>query len=103
MNIRGGKRTPCHVSAWQIGPVLRRISLWLFRDEIADEGRIAPSARAPASKEAHYESEAHSSAPRRPAHRPESERNSEKEQTPPSCLANGETDVEALLARLRAL
>ncbi|KAF7703658.1 hypothetical protein HF521_022665 [Silurus meridionalis] len=61
------------------------------------------SARAPASKEAHYESEAHSSAPRRPAHRPESERNSEKEQTPPSCLANGETDVEALLARLRAL
>ncbi|XP_049321704.1 protein diaphanous homolog 3 isoform X2 [Astyanax mexicanus] len=28
---------------------------------------------------------------------------SEKEQTPPGCSANGDTDVEALLARLRAL
>ncbi|XP_058256925.1 protein diaphanous homolog 3 isoform X1 [Hemibagrus wyckioides] len=69
------------------------------------------SARALTSKEAYYESEAHSSAARRSAHRPEREqekerareRECEKEQTPPSCSANGETDVEALLARLRAL
>ncbi|GAA6093845.1 protein diaphanous homolog 3 isoform X1 [Tachysurus ichikawai] len=69
------------------------------------------SARALTSKEAYYESEAHSSAAHRSAHRPEREqekerareRESEKEQTPPSCSANGETDVEALLARLRAL
>ncbi|KAB5559401.1 hypothetical protein PHYPO_G00028610 [Pangasianodon hypophthalmus] len=67
--------------------------------------------RAPTSKEAHYESEAHSSAAQRSAHRPEREqekdrvreREREKEQTPPSCSANGETDVETLLARLRAL
>ncbi|XP_060797730.1 protein diaphanous homolog 3 isoform X2 [Neoarius graeffei] len=69
------------------------------------------SARAPTSKEAHYESEAHSSAARRSAHRPEREpekerareRESEKEKSPSSCSAHGETDVEALLARLRAL
>ncbi|XP_047664094.1 protein diaphanous homolog 3 isoform X2 [Tachysurus fulvidraco] len=69
------------------------------------------SARALTSKEAYYESESHSSAAHRSAHRPEREqekerareRESEKEQTPPSCSANGETDVEALLARLRAL
>ncbi|XP_060732155.1 protein diaphanous homolog 3 isoform X1 [Tachysurus vachellii] len=69
------------------------------------------SARALTSKEAYYESESHSSAAHRSAHRPEREqekervraRESKKEQTPPSCSANGETDVEALLARLRAL
>ncbi|KAM9461087.1 protein diaphanous homolog 3 [Clarias gariepinus] len=69
------------------------------------------SARTPTSKEAHYEMEAHSSAARRVAHRPEREPEKErarefdggKERTPPRSSANGETDVEALLARLRAL
>ncbi|XP_062869378.1 protein diaphanous homolog 3 isoform X2 [Trichomycterus rosablanca] len=74
------------------------------------------SARAPTAKEPHYESEAHPSTARRSTHRPERERElekekdrmrtreSEKEQTPPpSSSVNGDTDVEALLARLRAL
>ncbi|XP_017554970.1 protein diaphanous homolog 3 isoform X2 [Pygocentrus nattereri] len=73
------------------------------------------STRAPTAREAHYEKEAHPSAARRaaPAHRPDRERErererardqeSEKEQTPPGRSANGDADVEALLARLRAL
>ncbi|XP_066503723.1 protein diaphanous homolog 3 isoform X2 [Hoplias malabaricus] len=85
------------------------------------------SARAPAAREAHYENETHPSAARRGvAHRPDRDRDrereraererekdkekerardqeSEKEQTPPGHSANGDADVEALLARLRAL
>ncbi|XP_050979347.1 protein diaphanous homolog 3 [Labeo rohita] len=66
------------------------------------------STRAPTAKEPHYESEPHPSATHRPTHRPEREkekareREKEKEQTP-LCSSNGDTDVEALLARLRAL
>ncbi|KAG1949889.1 protein diaphanous [Pimephales promelas] len=59
------------------------------------------STRAPTAKEPHYESEPHPSAAHRPTHRPEREK--EKEQTPTLCSSNGDTDVEALLARLRAL
>ncbi|KAK9966715.1 hypothetical protein ABG768_003811, partial [Culter alburnus] len=67
------------------------------------------STRAPTAKEPHYESEPHPSAAHRPTHRPEREkekareREKEKEQTPTLCSSNGDTDVEALLARLRAL
>ncbi|XP_073732265.1 protein diaphanous homolog 3 isoform X1 [Misgurnus anguillicaudatus] len=71
------------------------------------------STRAPTAKEPHYESEAHSSTAHRATHRPDREREKdkekarerekEKEQTPPLCSSNGDTDVEALLARLRAL
>lgn len=71
------------------------------------------STRAPTAKEPHYESEAHSSAAHRATHRPDKEREKdkekarerekEKEQTPQLCSSNGDTDVEALLARLRAL
>ncbi|KAL6469162.1 hypothetical protein MHYP_G00226860 [Metynnis hypsauchen] len=79
------------------------------------------STRAPAAREAHYEKEAHPSTARRaaPAHRLDRERErerekerererardqeSEKEQTPTGRSANGDADVEALLARLRAL
>lgn len=71
------------------------------------------STRAPTAKEPHYESEAHSSAAHRATHRPDREsekdkekvreREKEKEQPPPLCSSNGDTDVEALLARLRAL
>ncbi|XP_077059880.1 protein diaphanous homolog 3 isoform X3 [Siphateles boraxobius] len=61
------------------------------------------STRAPTAKEPHYESEPHPSAAQRPTHRPEREREKEKEQTPTLCSSNGDTDVEALLARLRAL
>ncbi len=59
------------------------------------------STRAPTAKEPHYESEPHPSAAHRPTHRPEREK--EKEQTPTLCSSNGDPDVEALLARLRAL
>ncbi|XP_016094920.1 protein diaphanous homolog 3-like [Sinocyclocheilus grahami] len=67
------------------------------------------STRAPTTKEPHYESEPHPSAAHRLTHRPEGEREKararekEKEQTPTLCSSNGDTDVEALLARLRAL
>ncbi|XP_030627945.1 protein diaphanous homolog 3-like [Chanos chanos] len=76
------------------------------------------SARASTAKQAHYEAEAHLSAARKagtgrqePAHRPDTEREKErelqkereKETSHPVCSANGDTDVEALLARLRAL
>ncbi|XP_067287567.1 protein diaphanous homolog 3 [Pseudorasbora parva] len=67
------------------------------------------STRAPTAKEPHYESEPHPSAAHRPTHRPEREkeknreREKEKDQTPTLCSSNGDTDVEALLARLRAL
>lgn len=67
------------------------------------------STRAPTAQEPHYESEPHPSAAHRPTHRPEREkerareREKEKEQTPTLCSSNGDTDVEALLARLRAL
>ncbi|KAK2874110.1 hypothetical protein Q8A67_021263 [Cirrhinus molitorella] len=67
------------------------------------------STRAPTAKEPHYESEPHPSAAHRPTHRPEREkekareREKEKEQTSTLCSSNGDTDVEALLARLRAL
>ncbi|XP_051957573.1 protein diaphanous homolog 3 [Xyrauchen texanus] len=69
------------------------------------------STRAPTAKEPHYESEPHPSAAHRPTHRPDREkekekareRDKEKEQTPQLCSSNGDTDVEALLARLRAL
>uniref|UniRef100_A0A671Q3G6 Protein diaphanous homolog 3-like n=1 Tax=Sinocyclocheilus anshuiensis TaxID=1608454 RepID=A0A671Q3G6_9TELE len=67
------------------------------------------STRAPTTKEPHYESEPHPSAAHRLTHRPEGEREKarvrekEKEQTPMLCSSNGDTDVEALLARLRAL
>ncbi|XP_026130805.1 protein diaphanous homolog 3-like [Carassius auratus] len=59
------------------------------------------STRSPTAKEPHYESEPHPSAAHRPTHRPEREK--EKERTPTLCSSNGDTDVEALLARLRAL
>uniref|UniRef100_A0A9J7Y1N1 Diaphanous-related formin 3 n=1 Tax=Cyprinus carpio carpio TaxID=630221 RepID=A0A9J7Y1N1_CYPCA len=59
------------------------------------------STRAPTAKEPHYESEPHPSAAHRPTQRPEREK--EKEQTPTLCSSNGDTDVEALLARLRSL
>lgn len=67
------------------------------------------STRAPTAKEPHYESEPHPSAAHKPTHRPErekekaKEREKEKEQTPMLCSSNGDSDVEALLARLRAL
>ncbi|KAI4890828.1 hypothetical protein NFI96_013657 [Prochilodus magdalenae] len=81
------------------------------------------STRTPAAREAHYENEAHPSAARRavPAHRPDRDKERErekekekererardqereKEQTPPGRSTNGDADVEALLARLRAL
>ncbi|XP_059385668.1 protein diaphanous homolog 3-like [Carassius carassius] len=67
------------------------------------------STRAPTAKEPHYESEPHPSAAHRLTHRPEGEkekvraREKEKEQTPTLCSSSGDTDVEALLARLRAL
>ncbi|XP_051528152.1 LOW QUALITY PROTEIN: protein diaphanous homolog 3 [Myxocyprinus asiaticus] len=69
------------------------------------------STRAPTAKEPHYESEPHPSVAHRPTHRPDREkekekareRDKEKEQTPQLCSSNGDTDVEALLARLRAL
>ncbi|KAA0707585.1 Protein diaphanous -like protein 3 [Triplophysa tibetana] len=71
------------------------------------------STRAPTAKEPHYEGEAHSSAAHRATHRADKEREKdkekarerekEKEQTPQLCSSNGDTDVEALLARLRAL
>ncbi|XP_028834899.1 protein diaphanous homolog 3 isoform X2 [Denticeps clupeoides] len=56
-------------------------------------------ARVPAARELHHEADAHLSAARRSAHRPERE----TEAPPTSCPSNGDTDVEALLARLRAL
>uniref|UniRef100_A0A8C1J1E5 Diaphanous-related formin 3 n=1 Tax=Cyprinus carpio TaxID=7962 RepID=A0A8C1J1E5_CYPCA len=67
------------------------------------------STRAPTAKEPHYKSEPHPSAAHRLTHRPEGEiekaraREKEKEQTPTLCSSSGDTDVEALLARLRAL
>ncbi|XP_056324142.1 protein diaphanous homolog 3 isoform X2 [Danio aesculapii] len=67
------------------------------------------STRALTAKEPHYESEPHPSAAHKPTHRPErekekaKEREKEKEQTPMLCSSNGDSDVEALLARLRAL
>ncbi|KAI7795049.1 hypothetical protein IRJ41_007460 [Triplophysa rosa] len=69
------------------------------------------STRVPTAKEPHYESEAHSSAAHRATHRPNKEREKEKarerekekEQTPQLCSSNCDSDVEALLARLRAL